>query len=221
MKFTAVTVLLASLASSVIASPVPSMPRSLPLGARDHQFMDSKKVPVLKSGNALITSYFNVVYRQDTPNKPFTPEEKEKQGNDTNRGFANITPNNEGRLMTTGTLQVFDVPDVAEGKQCRFHFFMGAGDGASGFVRLQLFSLVPPGEVGEFTTTFNNRPARDQHLGTFAHYAPEWLEDEHPYPDVVADVPNNWNDPSLIEWGVGGLETKFCCPALLGKWHMI
>lgn len=86
----------------------------------------------------------------------------------------------------------------------RFHFFLGAGDGAGGYSRLQLFKLMPGSTVEEFATNWNSRPPRQQHLGTFAIYPPQWLQDLYPTPDVVdTTVPNNHNDPSIVEVWTG------------------
>lgn len=87
----------------------------------------------------------------------------------------------------------------------RAYFFFGPGDAAGGYSQLQLFSLLQPTEVWEFNTTYNNRPGRSQHLGTFAVYPPP----TYPVPDVVADVPENSNVPAAYE---GGAQIEFQCP---------
>lgn len=103
-------------ASLILAMPLPAVTK------RHHQYRDSKKVPVLKSGNALITSRYNVVYKQDTPNWHLTLADKIRQGNDTNRGFVRILPNEKtnGSLYMWGTLNVFVMPEIAQGKDCRY-----------------------------------------------------------------------------------------------------
>lgn len=76
---------------------------------------------MLKSGNALVTSRYNDVYKQDAPDWHLTPAEKIAQGNDTNRGFVRIIPNSNagGALHMWGTLQIFVMPEIARGKDCR------------------------------------------------------------------------------------------------------
>ena len=50
-----------------------------------------------------------------------TEKDKIAQGNDTNRGFCRILPNTKagGELQMWGTLNVFVIPEIAEGKDCR------------------------------------------------------------------------------------------------------
>ena len=75
---------------------------------------------MLKSGNALMTSRFNVVIKEEAPDSHMTPEEKLALGDDTNRGFIRILPDAAtGALKSWGTIQVFKMPEIAEGKQCR------------------------------------------------------------------------------------------------------
>ncbi|KAF8453514.1 hypothetical protein BGX38DRAFT_1177389 [Terfezia claveryi] len=180
----------------------------LPLIRRNHQYHESKRVPVLKSGNALITSRYNVVYKQDAPDWHMTEKDKIAQGNDTNRGFCRILPNTKagGKLQMWGTLNVFVMPGIAEGKDCRFHFFLGSGDGANGYSRLDLHEARYPSRIGEFTTTYNNYPGRRQKLGTFAIYPPKELTDVNPIPDVVANIPDNYNTPAVAEEYTGGYQ---------------
>ena len=112
MQFTFASVLLC--ATLVLALPAPLAPR-------DHQFRDSKKVPVLKSGNAFITSRFNVVLKEGDPDWHMTQEAKDALGDDTNRGFVEILPNSAagGALQMWRTMQVFKMPEIAEGEMCR------------------------------------------------------------------------------------------------------
>jgi len=186
---------------------------------RDHQYRDSKKVPVLKSGNALITSRYNVVYKQDLPDWHLTPEDKVAQRDDTNRGFCRILPNSNAgdALHSWGTLNVFVMPEIARGKDCRFHFFLGSGDGAGGYSRLQLYLANNPSQIGEFNTTYNNHPGRGKRLGTFAIYPPKSLTDTNPVPDVVADIPNNYNDPAVAEEWRGKVYQQIVLKCPVGK----
>lgn len=171
----------------------------LPFGRRDHQYSESKKVPVLKSGNALITTRYNVVYKQDEPDWHMTPREKSALGNDINRGFCSILPNSAGKLQMWGTLNIFVMPEIAKGKHCRFHFFLGSGDGGSGYSRLDLHHVKHQDRIGEFNTTFNNHPGRYRKFGTFAVFPPESLTAKNPVPDVIADIPDNYNLPAVAE----------------------
>ncbi|KAF8436688.1 hypothetical protein BGX38DRAFT_1145359 [Terfezia claveryi] len=116
----------------------------LPLIRQNHQYHESNRVPVLKSGNVLITS--------------------------------------------------------------RFHFFLGSGDGANGYSRLDLHETRYPSRIGEFNTTYNNYPGRRQKLGTFAIYPPKELIDVNPMPDVVANIPDNYNTPAVAEEYTGGYQ---------------
>lgn len=120
-----------SLSTTSFGSPVPvpdpeEIPLSLPLiTPRDHQFFDSKAVPILKSGFAVLPSEFNVVYKEDDPNWHMTVEGKKALGNDTNRGFTRIIPHGVGGpLKMWGTLASFVIPEVARGKDCRYGFFV-------------------------------------------------------------------------------------------------
>lgn len=135
-----------------------------------------------------------------------TVKDKVAQGNDTNRGFCRILPNAKagGELQMWGTLNVFVMPEIAKGKDCRFHFFLGSGDGASGYSRLDLYEAKYPSHIGEFNTTYNNHPGRRQKLGRFAVYPPKELTDSNPVPDVVADIPDNYNTPAVAEEYTGG-----------------
>jgi len=51
-----------------------------------------------------------------------TVQDKIAQGNDTNRGFCRILPNAKAgdKLHMWGTLNVFVMPEIAEGKECRY-----------------------------------------------------------------------------------------------------
>jgi len=165
------------------------------------------------------------VYKQDAPDWHLTPEAKHALGDDTNRGFLRILPNKDagGALNMWGTIAVFEMPDIAEGKDCRFHFFLGSGDAAGGFSRLQLYSLANVPEVEEFGTTYNNRPSRQQYLGTFAVYPPKWLTDTNPVPDVVANVPDNHNDPAVAEEWTGDVPQQIVlkCPVRKAAYDIV
>lgn len=100
---------------------------------------------------------------------------------------------------------------------CRFYFFLGIGDAAGGFSRLQLYSLLHPTEVWEFNTTYNNRPGRSEHLGTFAVYPPEWLTATNPVPPVVANITDNSNVPAVIEEWTGNEYQRIELECPVGK----
>ncbi|KAI5789680.1 hypothetical protein DFH27DRAFT_207755 [Peziza echinospora] len=193
---------LAFLIPAVISAPAPISAR---LSSRDHTLSDSKRIPILNSGNALITSKYNIIYRQDRADIPFTKEEKVAQGNDINRGFQKLEVNATAETVVEwGTIQVIQMPPEAEGKMCRIHFFMGAGDGTSGVARVHIFKLVD-GPFGEFTTTFNNRPSRVEHLGTFSVSPPEWVRELYSRPSLTTTGPNgeNYNEAGIVEYGIG------------------
>lgn len=99
----------------------------------------------------------------------------------------------------------------------RFHFFLGSGDGAGGYSRLDLHRAKYPERIGEFNTTYNNHPGRNQKLGTFAIYPPKTVTDTNPVPDVIADIPNNYNDPAVVEEWTGKVTQQIVLPCVVGK----
>ena len=90
---------------------------------------------------------------------------------------------------------------------------MGAGDGTSGIARLNVFTLFP-GPLGEFTTTYNNRPSRKDNLGTLSVSPPDWVRQSIPRPVLTTVLPNgdNWNEAAIVEWGVGGFANQIHIP---------
>ncbi|MDB5557047.1 MAG: hypothetical protein JWL86_7031 [Rhizobium sp.] len=116
---------------------------------------ESKQKPILSTGNPVFTADVSIVLRSRDPDTSFppTPEFKQRQGLDTLRGF--LSKNING--MET-TMVIIDIPQVAKGKKCSFHFFFGSGD--STHVRDPFLVYLLKELPREFETTWNNRPKR-------------------------------------------------------------
>lgn len=122
---------------------------------------DSKRKPPLVSGNIVITADPSIVLRSNDPNASFPPNAafRHKQGLDTLRGFLNFKRNDTtGADDVETTMVVFDVPEIAKGKYCSFHFLFGSGDSSHVREEIILWSLtdIPV----EFDTTWLDKPAR-------------------------------------------------------------
>lgn len=129
---------------------------------------ESKRKPPLKSGNIVITADPSIVVRSNDPNTSYPPtaEFRQEQGLDTLRGFVSHKFNEKtGTEDVETTIVVLDVPRIAEGKYCSFHFFFGGGDSSHVRETFILWSLdsIP----AEFDTTWNKRPARHRRIGQF------------------------------------------------------
>jgi len=111
----------------------------------------------LPSGNALVTS-LNVVINDVTGFVSKPP-------NIISVGFK---PARGGYgLSETSTLTIFDFPAGHTNKKCRFQFVSDAGDNTTGVPNIyNIWSFVPGSGEATKTSTWWNKPARDQVVAT-------------------------------------------------------
>ncbi|KAL7272768.1 hypothetical protein RUND412_004415 [Rhizina undulata] len=125
----------------VTPAPTPTIedfPTIVQRAAPSNATLGSHQQPVvLPSGNKLLSPYLYQQVRNGTPDTPFISD----QGH-----FG----------VGIHTYQAFEfITEDFSGRNCKFHFIMGPGDGGSGYG--EVFAIT--GGVDE-TTTWNNRPGR-------------------------------------------------------------
>ncbi|KAI5854976.1 hypothetical protein BZA05DRAFT_393158 [Tricharina praecox] len=166
MQFTLSTVLF--LASTVLALPTPQATNAPALGFTpgldnipDNCIANPSfnACPArLPSGNALVTS-LNVVINDVTGSVSKPP----------NIIFAGFSRAASGTgLSESSTLTIFDFPAGHTDKKCRFQLVSDAGDNTAGSPNIyNVWSFVPGSGEATESSTWSNKPARDQVVATF------------------------------------------------------